>query len=189
MAPPDLADTTIFPTFADCPEPSPSSSSTPTQPWYLLGQVTHDMTITKPTLVLADRSGAPFALVFDGHGHGHGRLAPPEARGLDLRARGLRRGATAVVPMAERTPPAAEGGNSRGFVRVPAGAEDVVGAVPGPLERVVDVAGRMRAGDGGACGRCGGEGEGGGEGGKVVLRRCTGCGEVRYCSKVSFSTW
>lgn len=169
---PDFSNTAHFPTFLTIPEqdrdaPS-SSSSSPSLPrgvtaWHLLAQVKDNMTINKPTLVLADRDGSPFALVFEGL----------ERDGLDLRGLGFRKGCTAVIPNAVRTRPAAEG--KRGFVRVDREHAGAVRAIPGPLERVLELGGKAR-GDG--CEACGGRGEEG-------LRSCTGCERVGYCSKVS----
>lgn len=188
MGPPAFTNTAIFPTFASCPEVPPAGSPSAAelsdspaqeqeqeQEWFLLGQVSDDMTIAKPTLVLADRTGAPFALVFDG-------LAPGE---IDLRARGLRKGATAVVARARRTPPAGEG--KRGFISVEKGRDGSVRAIPGPLARVLELGTRM-AEDTGVTGEAGSEAqcESCGAAGHSLLR-CTGCGQVRYCSKVS--TW
>lgn len=171
---PDLTDTTLFPTFLTIPEleqdpdaPSPQASAPPgggQGRWYLLAQVRDDMTINKPTLVLSDRDGHPFALVFEGLGRDD----------LDLRGLGLRKGSTAVIPMARRTTPAG-GASKRSFVRVARGDAGGVRAVPGPLARVLELAGQVR---GGVCETCAGSGEGG-------LRRCAGCGKSAYCSKVS----
>ncbi|KAK0636165.1 hypothetical protein B0T17DRAFT_484201, partial [Bombardia bombarda] len=179
--PPDFTNRTIFPSFASCPEvagPDPSSSSSvssalPTD-WYLLAQVKDDMTINKPTLVLGDRDDSPFALVFNGL----------ERDGVDFKARGLKKGATAVIPRAKRTPPRDE--TKRGFVSVEREHAGEVRGIPGPLKRVLEVGEGLRAwsngGEGGeVCESCWEErGEGGG------LLKCMGCGVVRYCSKVSF---
>ncbi|SPQ20981.1 ccb2df69-2be0-4a46-9755-d8910d770051 [Thermothielavioides terrestris] len=54
------------------------------------------MTLTKPTLILADRAGTSFALVYTSR-PGAGPDAP------DLAARGMRRGATVVLRGARRT--------------------------------------------------------------------------------------
>lgn len=181
MAPPDFTDTALFPSFANLPEPASSATAdTQAGPHYLLGEIAHNMTVNKPTLVLADRTGASFALVFDG-----------PAASLNLSAMGLRKGATAVVLRAERTPPRAEG--KRGFVSVPVDRAGEVTAVPGPLERVLKVGAKMRgkgAEEGRRCERCSQEGEekeAGEEERKTALMKCLGCGEVRYCSKVSLS--
>lgn len=96
------------------------------RPWLLVAQVKNDMTITKPTLTLRDKTGHEFALVFDGLGRGD----------LDFRQRGLKKGNVAIVRNALRTPPR-EQGRGQGFVVVGKGREDTVSAVPGPLERVV----------------------------------------------------
>ena len=176
MAPPDFANAAVFPGFHDLPEAAAVSSAPPPPAdvhgaWFLVAQVKDDMTITKPTLVLSDRAGAPFALVFEG-------LARDD---LDLKKAGLRKGATAVVPRARRTPPREEG--KRGFVAVEKGRAAEVRAIPAPLERVVELAAAMRAraarGGSGECETCGEEGES-----SAALLRCTGCEEVRYCSKV-----
>ncbi len=189
MAPPDFTNATVFPGFEDLPEAAAVSSSASVAPaaeddgaWFLVAQVKDDMTITKPTLVLSDRAGAPFALVFEG-------LARDD---LDLKRAGLKKGATAVVPGARRTPPREEG--KRGFVAVEKGRAAEVRAIPAPLERVVELAAGMRAreeargGGSGACETCGKGGDGQG-GDAAQLLRCTGCGEVRYCSKVGAWSW
>lgn len=166
----DFSDQTLFPTFETCPTSS-SSPSAPEEEWYLLAQVKDDMTITKPTLVLTDRSNAPFALVFDGL----------DRDGLDFKSLGLKKGCTAVIPRAVRTPPKEEG--KRGFVSVPRGKAAEVRAIPGPLERVFAVGERLgMAGVSSAsaitagCESCGEV--------RRELMRCTGCGGARYCSKV-----
>src|SRR5438876_8453591 len=94
---PDFTNQTTFPTFSACPDHNPPPSQQ--DDWFLLAQVKDDMTITKPTLVLTDRSGAPFALVFDGL----------DRDALDFKRLGLRKGNTAVIPGAVRTPPREEG--------------------------------------------------------------------------------
>lgn len=164
MSPPDFANTTLFPSFDTCP--STSAAALPGSNWYLLAQIKDDMTITKPTLVLSDRDGAPFALVFDGLERGD----------LNFKTLGLKKGCTAVVPRARKTPPKEEG--KRGFVSVENGRAAEVKAIPGPLERVLAVGERMQGAEDGSgrCETCGGEGH---------LMRCTGCGGVEYCSKVS----
>lgn len=173
MPTPDFTNPALFPTYAAIPETTTTTPDNEEQQedWFLLAQIKDDMTIVKPTLVLSDRAGAPFALIFDG-------LARD---GLDFKALGLRKGCTAVVPRARRTPPREEG--KRGFVSVPRGQAGTVRAIPAGLERVLEVGGRMRGGlgEGEGCAGCGkGEGEGG-------LKRCEGCRGVRYCGKVSFS--
>ncbi|KAF3760593.1 hypothetical protein M406DRAFT_268930 [Cryphonectria parasitica EP155] len=174
---PDYTDTTRFPTFLTIPEndpdapPSSSSSSSSQQQstWYLLAQVKDNMTINKPTLVLTDRDGNPFALVFEGLGRDE----------LDLKGLGLKKGCTAVIPNAKRTRPAEEG--KRGFVRIDKRDAGTVRAVPGALARVLEVGGREK---GDRCETCGGAG---GDGGEEGLKSCTGCARVGYCGKVSSS--
>lgn len=166
---PDFSDATRFPTFATIPEAGDESQTQgPGEPWYLLARIKDDMTITKPTLVALDRAGSPFALLFEGF----------DRDGLDLKGRGLKKGATAVVPRARRTPPAAEG--KRGFVRVEKAEAGDVRAIPGPLERVLELGSGSGGADGDGCSSCGAPG--GQDGGK--LAKCTGCGRVRYCGKV-----
>ncbi|KAJ9156505.1 hypothetical protein NKR23_g855 [Pleurostoma richardsiae] len=178
---PDFSNTALFPSFAELPvqdadDNRPVSVATKDdeeeeeEDWWLLAQVKHDMTITKPTLVLTDRSGAEFALVFDGYDRG----------GLDLAGRGLRGGATAAVRRARRTSPKPlEDGETvqadrKGFVRVGKGREGEVKVVPGRLERVMEL-GRKGGADGEEnCATCGKGGE---------LMKCLGCGRVRYCGK------
>lgn len=191
---PDFSDTTLFPSFLTIPEhdrdaPAPPRTDTtdtttpPQEQHYLLAQVKDNMTLAKPTLVLHDRDGSPFALVFEG-------LARD---GLDLRAMGLRKGCTAVIPGARRTRPAAEG--KRGFVQVAGERAGEVRAIPGPLARVLELGGSgasSSARGGGAaccCEACGKGAQGGAGGGEdeeegVSLKSCTGCGRVSYCSKV-----
>lgn len=161
---PDFTDPHIFPSYATLPEPStPSEGSSP---HFLLAQIGENMTITRPTLVLTDRAGNSFAMMFDGP--------------IDLAARGLKKGNTAVVPWATRMAPKKEGGN--GFVAVEPEMFDSVRALPGGLERVLNVGGRMKEGEGEE-GRCAGCGKV--AGGEAQLRKCTRCGGVRYCGKVS----
>lgn len=162
---PDFTNPELFPTFETIPELAYNAPvlEAAAPKWHLLAQVKDNMTINKPTLVLNDREGSPFALVFEGL----------DRDGLDLKGLGFKKGATAVIPNAVRVKPAKEG--QRGFVRIEAGQAGTVRAVPGPLARVLEVGGQVR---GEKCGSCGGEGEKG-------LKSCTGCGRVGYCSKVS----
>ncbi|KAL1878781.1 hypothetical protein VTK73DRAFT_7538 [Phialemonium thermophilum] len=195
---PDFANPSLFPPLASCPAAplDPSAAASASAPaHFLLAQITDDMTITKPTLVATDRTGTSFAIVFEAAGAASG---PPD-RGF-LRARGLRKGHTVVVPWARRRVP---GSGRREFVAVECGGESGevggVRVVPGSLARVLEVGrvmrerrtrrGRTSAEDRGdvgddeewelgqeKCDRCGG-----GEGSSLM--QCTGCGEVRYCSK------
>lgn len=184
MTLPNLTNTTLFPSFTTCPSTLDPETALPPTDWFLLAQVKDDMTITKPTLVLSDRDGAPFALVFDGL----------ERDDLNFKAMGLKKGCTAVVRRARRTPPKEEG--KRGFVSVEKGSVGSVRAIPGPLERVFVVAERLRVAEAevekGTGGGNGGGGKGTGRcetcgGGEGQLMRCTGCGGMQYCSKVSES--
>jgi len=178
MTLPDLTNITFFPSFSTCPSTLDPEAALPASDWFLLAEVKDDMTITKPTLVLSDRDGAPFALVFDGF----------ERDDLNFKAMGLRKGHTAVVRRARRTPPKEEG--KRGFVSVGKAGVGSVRGIPGPLEHVLVAAERLRGAE-----AENGTGAGGGSGGKRKcetcgsgegqLMRCTGCGGVQYCSKVS----
>jgi hypothetical protein len=146
------------------------------------------MTLTKPTLILSDVQSNSFALVFD---------MPQDA--LNLSALGLKKGATVVIPRATKTlPPDGEGGKKQGFVRLGMDQVSSVRAIPAGLGRTVQVArwlreresetekeGEERGGGGETgCESCGRQFGGQGEG-LVKGMRCTGCGEVKYCSKVS----
>ncbi|KAK7746310.1 hypothetical protein SLS53_002269 [Cytospora paraplurivora] len=130
---PDFTDTNVFPTFLTIPEQDPDASSleilsSPEREgsWYLLAQVKDNMTINKPTLVLTDRDGNPFALVFEGLGRDD----------MDLKGLGFKKGSTAIIPNARRTRPADE--SNRGFVRIEKGGAGSVRAVPGALARVLE---------------------------------------------------
>lgn len=162
---PDFANIELFPSFATIPELAHDAPvvEAAAPKWHLLAQVKDNMTINKPTLVLNDRDGSPFALVFEGL----------DRDGLDLKGLGLKKGATAVISNAIRVRPVKEG--QRGFVRVEAGQAGSVKAVPGPLSRVLEVSGQVK---GSTCETCGVEGAKG-------LKSCTGCERVGYCSKVS----
>lgn len=162
---PDFSNIELFPSFAIIPELAHDAPivEAATPKWYLLAQVKDNMTINKPTLVLNDRDDSPFALVFEGL----------DRDALDLKGLGFKKGCTAVIPNAIRVKPAKEG--QRGFVRIEKGQDASVKAVPGPLARVLEVAGKTK---GEKCETCGGQGEG-------QLKSCTGCGRVGYCSKVS----
>jgi hypothetical protein len=169
---PDFSNSTVFPSFEQCPEIGVDTEGL--EEWCLIAQIKDDMTITKPTLVLEDLIGAPFALVFDGFGRDD----------FDLKKRGLKKGATAVLPRARRTPPKEEG--KRGFVSVDKGSAEDVRAIRGSLDEVRRVVETMKtrkerrdAGHGEACSCCGKAGD------AASLKKCTRCAEVRYCSKVS----
>ncbi|KAK0626881.1 hypothetical protein B0T14DRAFT_511249 [Immersiella caudata] len=164
MSTPNFSDLSLFPTFATCPE---DPSAHPTKPYYLLGQIKDDMTITKPTLVLSDRESSPFALVFDGL----------DRDGLDFKRAGLKKGHTAVIPDGRQVPPKEEG--KRGFVSVEGARAGEVKGIPGPLEKVLRVALelRVREGEEGRCDVCAAAAE------DVKLKKCTGCKGASYCSK------
>ncbi|KAL5871996.1 hypothetical protein ACKVWC_007632 [Pyricularia oryzae] len=167
MAPlPDFSNRERFPTFVTIPEAGAPASDGSQQPeeWYLLAHIKNDMTIAKPTLVVEDRDGSPFAVVFEGYGRDD----------LDLKARGLKKGNTIVLPRARRVPPADE--TKRGFVRVDKADAAAVKAVPGALERVLALGGVEENAT--VCSACGGKGEAG-----AGLSRCVGCGRARYCGK------
>ncbi|KAI1140140.1 hypothetical protein F5Y05DRAFT_411200 [Hypoxylon sp. FL0543] len=181
---PIFTDSTIFPTFQDLPPASSASSSNDQgeRPWFLLAQIKEDMTITKPTAIVRDRSGAEFAVTFDDGDH-RGVVGVPGLR--------LRKGHTLVVPRAARTDRGGEG--KKAIVRVPAGRGADVRVVPGSLERVlelgevVDGMGRIEAEEEGEDGRgkkkCAACGEAEREEEGERLMRCTGCGAAAYCGK------
>ncbi|KAK3942304.1 hypothetical protein QBC46DRAFT_380520 [Diplogelasinospora grovesii] len=174
-------DPLLFPTFTTCPDVDTNPNNVNSSHWFLLGQVKENMTITKPTLILADRLGSPFALVFDGL----------ERDDLDFKSLGLKKGATVVIPNAIRTLPKEEG--KRGFVSVPKGQAGEVKAIPGSLEKVLLVGEWMRVNGGikneggkeicDSCGKPADETNEKSGNGKVGLLKCTGCGGVRYCNK------
>jgi hypothetical protein len=166
---PDLSDTALFPPFAGLPTETEHTTLSATEgsgkgDWWLLGQVKENMTITKPTLVLTDRSGVDFALTF-------------EDKRTDLRP--FRKGSTAIVPRARRTAPGEEG--RKGFVKIDVGDGGVKVLGVG-LEKLLELGGmigRFEDGDGSGSGRCdccAEEGSG--------LLKCTGCRVARYCGKV-----
>lgn len=212
---PDFTSPTTFPPFTALP--LTTTTTTPSQdppaphdkeePYYLLAQITDNMTLTKPTLILSDATSTPFALTFASRPG-----AGPDT--LDFAKLGYKKGATLVVPRAKRTPPKQQqqqqqqqgdgtqdqegGGGGKGFVAVERAEEGGVRVIAGALGKVLEVGGRLRErdrereqqGEGGGgkqrgCETCG-KGEGEGKGG---LMKCTGCGEVAYCSKVSLLTF
>lgn len=145
---PDLGDRSLFPPFLELPEDHGAavdgSSVAVGIDRVLLAQVKDNMTITKPTLVLTDRDGTGFALIFDGL----------ERDGLDLGKQGLKKGATAVVRSARRVVPVStgEGGETltakaarRPFLRVAPGQAHTVLAVPTGLDQTVAIAAKLRA--------------------------------------------
>ncbi|KAB5572794.1 hypothetical protein GE09DRAFT_684344 [Coniochaeta sp. 2T2.1] len=184
MPVPDFTSPTTFPTFATLPSSSTSSSSSssslpPPGSYFLLAQIKENMTITRPTLICTDLSGQDFALMFVGS--------------IDFAARGLKKGCTVVVPDAKRAESAKKEGG-QGWVVVEEEMFGEVRSLPGGGGDVVRLLGRRveeeregetREGEGG-CSWCGKE-EGEGEGKGRRLMNCSRCGEVRYCSKVSWA--
>lgn len=199
---PDLADRSLFPPFLELPEDdgtlvkttgndAAAASGANPSPAVLLAQVKDNMTITKPTLVLTDRDGTGFALVFDGL----------ERDGLDLGKLGLKKGATAVIRQARRTVPVQSGDDSltakaarRPFMRVAPGQAHTVLAIPTSLEQTVSIAGKLRgrqeqAQQEGhqsceACGAAGATTADDGDSPAKKLLKCTGCGQAWYCDRV-----
>lgn len=197
-------------------EPPPSSSTPQQQQegeYHLLAQIHHNMTLTKPTLICTDHTNTSFAVVFNSRpasgpdtldlsrlGYRRGatlvlpraRRTPPKEGDGSRGFVGITReeeGAVRVVPTTaggKMVDKEGEGGDGMGM-----GAGGTEG-----VERVLRVGRWLRERDaereGGKVGRgcesCGGETrkDGGGEGEKAALMKCTGCGEVEYCCKVSF---
>lgn len=87
---PDFTDDTLFPTFYTLPTTTTDEPAQEDRDWFMVAEVKNNMTITKPTLIATDRGGMDFAVTFE------------EDRGWDLKARGLKKGATMVVPRARR---------------------------------------------------------------------------------------
>ncbi|KAK4240992.1 hypothetical protein C8A03DRAFT_41507 [Achaetomium macrosporum] len=165
---PDFTSPSIFPSFTSLPL---TTATSPPDEYYLIGQITENMTLTKPTLILIDRTSASFALVYESR-------SEAAAEGPDTRffaQLGFKRGSTLVIPNAKRTPPKEQQNGGQGFVAVQREQEASVRVIPGGLERVVRVGAWLREREES------GREESGGEGGLVM--KCTGCGEVGYCSK------
>ncbi|KAI0406033.1 hypothetical protein F4802DRAFT_596701 [Xylaria palmicola] len=155
-----FADTARFPAFYELPAASGDDRPPPPPDdgWCLLAQVKQNMTITQPTLIVTDRAGVDFALLFE------------DAVAL----KGFRKGYTVAVPRARRTD--REGEGKKAVVRVPAGRGADVKVVPGGLERVLELGVVLDgAGMDGKCAACG-KTEG-------ALMKCTGCGFAAYCGK------
>ncbi|KAL1902970.1 hypothetical protein Sste5346_000882 [Sporothrix stenoceras] len=197
---PDLTDRSLFPPFLELPEDDGTQAQSGGDV-VLLAQVKDNMTITKPTLVLTDRDGTGFALVFDGL----------ERDSLDLGKLGLKKGATAVIKGARQTVPAQSGDDSltakaarRPFMRVALGQAHTVLAVPTGLEQTIAIAGKLRprqeqAQKEGyqqceACGAAGAStattsGDTASSAGTTAaspakkLLKCTGCGQAWYCDR------
>lgn len=121
---PDFDNTTLFPTFGELPgapddDPAAAESGTDASggasggsSWTLLAQVKENMTIVKPTLVVTDRAGVDFAVIF-------------EDTSMSLKT--FRKGYTMVVPGARRTE---KGEGKKAFVRIEKGrcADVLVGS-------------------------------------------------------------
>ncbi|KAI0907596.1 hypothetical protein F4823DRAFT_564651 [Ustulina deusta] len=156
-----FADASQFPAFYELPatsssEPDGQSSE---RSWCLLAQIKENMTITKPTLIVTDRTGVDFALLFED--------------GISLKA--FRKGHTVAVPGARRTD--REGEGKKAVVRVPAGRGAEVKVVPGGLERVLELGVVLEGAEAmdqkcAACGKTEG-----------AFMKCTGCGFAGYCGK------
>ncbi|KAI1808890.1 hypothetical protein F4811DRAFT_566492 [Daldinia bambusicola] len=179
---PIFTDPVLFPSFHELPSSSAAAtpSTAPAAGQFLLAQIKEDMTITKPTVIVRDRSGADFAVTFEDGDH----------RGLGQGQGGIRfrKGHTLVVPRATRTD---RGEGKQAIVRVPPGEGANVRILPAGLDQVFELGavldGIEGVGRGRKCAACGKEEEEEKEGeegeGKNSLMRCTGCGVVAYCSK------
>ncbi|KAI1466168.1 uncharacterized protein F4812DRAFT_99028 [Daldinia caldariorum] len=175
---PIFADPALFPSFHELPSSSAAAAAAAaTADQFLLAQIKEDMTITKPTVIVRDRSGADFAVTFEDGDH----------RGLGQGGIRFRKGHTLVVPRATRTD---RGEGKQPIVRVPPGEGASVRILPAGLDQVFELGavldGIEGAGKGRKCAACGKEEEKeekDGEELKNPLMRCTGCGVVAYCSK------
>ncbi|KAK8071257.1 glycosyl hydrolase family 76 [Apiospora hydei] len=167
---PDFTDPAVFPSFYELPSDAEIASAPPegveATAWWMLAQVKVNMTLTKPTLIVTDRRGLDFAVTF-------------EDSSMDLK--GYKKGYTMVVPRAQRTD-REEG--KKAVMRIEARDCKSVQVIPAKMEHLMELGQvlDMMGGDDaegkeqkcGACGKTGG-----------TLSKCTGCGTVRYCSKVS----
>ncbi|KAH6655961.1 hypothetical protein BKA67DRAFT_562271 [Truncatella angustata] len=156
---PSFTNNSTFPTFYSLPTTTDSVESD--REWYMVAQVKNNMTITKPTLIVTDKSGMDFAVTFE------------EDRNFDLKARGLKKGNTIVLPKARRL----EKGPGRKDVLVIEKEDcEKVKAIPGSLTKTLELGSGLTDDDKSkACETC--QGTVGG------LMRCTGCETVVYCSK------
>ncbi|KAI0544629.1 hypothetical protein F4679DRAFT_515998 [Xylaria curta] len=154
---------TQFPNFYELPAVSEKSAHGADdgqlgERWCLLAQIKENMTITKPTLIVTDRTGVDFALLFEDA----------------INLKGFRKGYTVAVPDARRTD--REGEGKKAVVRVPAGRGADVKVMPGGLERVLELGFILGAeGLDQKCAACG-KTEG-------TFMKCTGCGFAAYCGK------
>lgn len=159
MAPLSFSDQAVFPAFQQLPT---TTEDAPDADWWLLALVKENMTITSPTLVVGDRSGEDFAVVF-------------EQTTLDLKP--WKKGSLLVLPRARRTERGEE--KRKAVVRVPAGEEKTAGVVYGGWD-VLRLWEERSSSDDGVV-KCGA-----GECEKEGVAKCMGCGVVKYCGKVSF---
>ncbi|KAI0414345.1 hypothetical protein F5X98DRAFT_252934 [Xylaria grammica] len=149
-----------FPTFYELPAVSADGQAPSSQDesWCLLAQIKENMTITKPTLIVTDRTGVDFALLFED----------------SISLKGFRKGYTVAVPNVRRTD--REGEGKKAVVRVPAGRSADVKVIPGALERVLELGVVLEKGNmDRKCAACG-KTEG-------AFMKCTGCGFAAYCGK------
>ncbi|KAI1170455.1 hypothetical protein F4777DRAFT_583907 [Nemania sp. FL0916] len=163
-----FSNTSHYPAFSELPavstDQSPNAQPPPISPpeattWWLLAQIKENMTITQPTLIVTDRTGVDFALLFDDH---------------TANLRGFKKGYTLAVPGARRTERAGVG--KKAVVHVPADRTAEVKVVPGSLERVLELGVVLGSeGGGGKCAACGDE--------EGMLMKCTGCAVAAYCGK------
>ncbi|KAK9412955.1 hypothetical protein SUNI508_12260 [Seiridium unicorne] len=156
---PPFTDESVFPTFYSLPTTTDHVEQD--REWYMVAQVKNNMTITKPTLIVTDRSGMDFAVTFE------------EDRGFDLKGRGLKKGNTIVIPKGRRL----EKGPGRKDVLVIEKADcNSVKAIPANLAKAIELSPRLgdstRSDQCEACEKMDQE-----------LMRCTGCESVAYCSK------
>ncbi|KAI1290995.1 hypothetical protein F5Y03DRAFT_377726 [Xylaria venustula] len=157
-----LTNTSHFPAFYELPSTSsldPDDKASNKDWWCLLAQIKENMTITQPTLIVTDRTGVDFALLFEDK----------------IALKGFRKGYTVAMPRARRTD--REGDGKKAVVRVPAGRSAEVKVIPGGLDRVLEL-GAVLEGVGEReqkCAACG-KTEGG-------FLKCTGCGFASYCDK------
>ncbi|KAI0206045.1 hypothetical protein F4808DRAFT_189837 [Astrocystis sublimbata] len=128
--------------------------------WCLLAQIKENMTLTKPTLIVTDRTGMDFALLFEDM--------------MNLKALGFKKGHTVAIPDARRTE--REGEGKKAVVRVPVGRGVDVKVIPGNLARVLELGLLLEVeGLGQKCAACGTT--------EGSFQKCTGCGFAAYCGK------
>lgn len=102
---PDFSDSALFPVFRELPPVGTAGSGSDVAAgWVLVAQIKENMTITKPTLIVTDRTGVDFAVLFDDVG---------------MSLKGFRKGYTIVIPGARRTD---KGEGKKDIVQIEAGA-------------------------------------------------------------------